>query len=772
MIDKELLENYKYALSQKYNAICFDIDGTLTLEKSSQIDSRIYPYFANILKHYIPIVFITGRGETGIRELIDEIIPVLKNRYEVNDKHLKRMYALTNDGARLFLSDKNIFDNNLYISSEEEFLRLKNLNSELLYILKEEQLDSYCQITYSKDLQTNKIINIRLMLLADDHNIESKIIAIINKLINRTGSININLSKGHFRGHSILQIGTTIKGNAIKVTERIIGIPENSMLRIGDCGNFEGNDYTMLNCFQGFSVNEVSGAKDSCFPIISNGKIVKGVDATIALLKKVKLIPTMCLQHALEKDYVKKYSEVEQQMNLGKNKRIAHFDEIINKRFNVVDGIYGLFDKNSGSIKIPMYEWNLIDDQNPLKQFWGLQSENQNLLNSLRDNENILLRGSKNYYYFLANRLHDENNDRDILSRQMVQEWLFNYNNFFTYACEAIKKVYFVNSVENLKMLLGILDNARNYLLILINQQINNISNRNNILLNLNLYDENSILYNLFTLLVNVDATMAYITFDLSYQIDKDYVINLIRKVLLISKKFNLSFEKEYVKENYSKDFRVYREIDNFAENFITCYYALQKNLDFNNYSFCGLSYGGIELPMIMKLLNKEFKDIYVLKFNSRIDGYTQKQSFELRYFDISKIGGMILTGINLSRKVILLDDNLLTGKTMQLAITTLYDLGLDVSNVLAVRYPSVNRISQMFLPNHGAVDYRLFFEFIQGLYFPSPYSWRDFCSDNNYTDSLGVFDLNRHKILECLLKNGDYSKNSEVMQLRRQLNK
>ena len=132
----------------------------------------------------------------------------------------------------------------------------------------------------------------------------------------------------------------------------------------------------------------------------------------------------------------------------------------------------------------------------------------------------------------------------------------------------------------------------------------------------------------------------------------------------------------------------------------------------------------------------------------------------------------MILTGINLSRKVILLDDNLLTGKTMQLAITTLYDLGLDVSNVLAVRYPSVNRISQMFLPNHGAVDYRLFFEFIQGLYFPSPYSWRDFCSDNNYTDSLGVFDLNRHKILECLLKNGDYSKNSEVMQLRRQLNK
>ena len=30
MISEELLSNYKKSLQQKYNAVCFDIDGTLT----------------------------------------------------------------------------------------------------------------------------------------------------------------------------------------------------------------------------------------------------------------------------------------------------------------------------------------------------------------------------------------------------------------------------------------------------------------------------------------------------------------------------------------------------------------------------------------------------------------------------------------------------------------------------------------------------------------------------------------------------------------------
>lgn len=54
------------------------------------------------------------------------------------------------------------------------------------------------------------------------------------------------------------------------------------------------------------------------------------------------------------------------------------------------------------------------------------------------------------------------------------------------------------------------------------------------------------------------------------------------------------------------------------------------------------------------------------------------------------------------------------------------------------------------------------------GIYFSNPYSWRDPYNTNPYEDSLGVFDLNRRKILECLAKNGYYSKKSEVLYVKK----
>ena len=69
MVSQELLNNYRRALQQKYNAVCFDIDGTLTIEHSTKIDSQVLPILANLLKRHIPILFITGRGETGLRVL-------------------------------------------------------------------------------------------------------------------------------------------------------------------------------------------------------------------------------------------------------------------------------------------------------------------------------------------------------------------------------------------------------------------------------------------------------------------------------------------------------------------------------------------------------------------------------------------------------------------------------------------------------------------------------------------------------------------------------
>lgn len=770
MINEELLKNYKKSLEQKYNAVCFDIDGTLTEDNSTKIDSRVLPMLANMLKKHIPVVFITGRGETGLNDLLSDIIYDLKNKYGVTEKQLLKMYALTNDGARIFMTSngsEQLFNISEYISSKEDFIKLEELNKKITALLNSSILNEYCRVTYSIDSKTNDIVNIRLMILSNSVEINNEMIKIINSLIRDSKNPNLNLTIGMHNGKQVLQIGTATKDKAIQIAERMIGIPQNSMLRIGDCGDQNGNDYSMLNCPQGFSVEKTSGAIDRCFPVIENEKVITGVDGTLSLLKKVKLLPTICLEHAIQSEYAIAYAKMEKKMTQGKNNKTLYFNNLINNKFQAVDGISNLFDSSSGSIKIPMYEWITIPDDNPLKQLW-LVRKASSLCYSMYDNENILLRGSSIYYYFLSQRIHDENTREDITTKDMIYEWLSNNMEFFSKSLIVINNTSDINDLNNTKMILGLIDNIRNYLLILLNQQIVSNDIEKNVMANLETLAKDSLMYKLYNNLISTENLMKNISFNENYKINSIDVENLIKNTILITNEFRLKFNKQPDKENYSKDFRAYREIDNFAENFITCYLTLQKDSNIFNKGICGVCYGGLELPIITKSIDDRINDVSILKFNKNVTGYAKKQSLELRFFDISKTGGIEIFGIDNQKDYVILDDNILTGKTMQLAITTFYDIGISVDKIVAVRHPGVNRISQMFMPNHGAVDYRHFFDFIEGLYFSSPYSWRDPYSKNPYEDSLGIFDLNRRKILECLAKNGDYSKKSEVLYVKR----
>ena len=183
MISEELLNNYQNALQQKYNAVCFDIDGTLTEDNSTKIDSRVLPMLANMLKKHIPVVFITGRGETGLNDLLSDIIYDLKNKYDVIEKNLLKMYALTNDGARIFMTSddsEKLFNISEYISSKEDFIRLEELNKKIIALLNSSILNEHCMVTYSIDFKTNAIINIRVMILNDRVEFNNDIIRIIN----------------------------------------------------------------------------------------------------------------------------------------------------------------------------------------------------------------------------------------------------------------------------------------------------------------------------------------------------------------------------------------------------------------------------------------------------------------------------------------------------------------------------------------------------------------------------------------------------------------
>ena len=773
-----LFENYLKSLEQKYNAVCFDIDGTLTTKDSKYIDDRAIDMIIDLLERKIPVVFITGRGETGLEDLKHDIYLRIKTSESITDSDMKRIYVLTNDGARLFysnvISQENFLGENVYITTEEELNQLLIVDQMIKEIKNKLENNDYFNITYSNDLKTNQILNVRMVFNTHDDGIINSIFDNIDKYIINNGLNSIHLTRGVYKNNCVIQIGTATKDKAIERTEKIIGVPQNSMIRIGDCGDLRGNDYAMLNCNQGYSVDKTSGSYDSCFPIFDNyGNVLRGVEATLQLVKSAKILPTVSLEKADKDTYKYNLAKVESNIVSGRQTLLKKYNNLISSNFNNCNGIDDLFDKESGSIIIPMYEMELLQNS-PLKEFW-LSSENESLMYSLRDNNNYLLRGSKTYYYFISNRISI--NRKDITSKEDVISWYKNNERFLNDSINAILSTEKLNNQVNKKLLLGILDNCRNVLLVLINHYLVSNYFDKNILLDISLDGENRN-NKLYNTIMEIERSMSRICFENQYFVDKEKTIEIInntRKVLLNNMTQELEKEDE---KDYSKNYRAYREIDNFAENYIAVSLYKEK-CDNNKFAnACGLSYGGIELPILAKIVDQNrIEKLLILKFNKEVSGYKNKQLLDLRKFNIKDFSGLINSEIFENSNVDLFDDNVLTGKTLQIAINSLYDCNINVNNICIVRYPSINRIDQMFLDNPSAVDYNLFFNYIYGLCFSSPYSWKDNNwktekGETDYTDSLGAFDLNRKKIVECLIKNHDYKDESEVGEYRRSIAK
>lgn len=766
-MSNKIYENYKKSLEQKFNAVCFDIDGTLTEINSKKISSPAIKMIANLLNRKIPIAFITGRGETGLIDLKRDLIDVLTLDYKISMSDLRRIFVLTNDGARMFYSEGNdILSRDVYLTSNDALEELKYFDEKIVKYLNKSSLMELCNITYSKDLKNNKILNIRIVFNSINNDIINSIYDNIKKFIEKNNLNNIHITRGVYKDNIVLQIGTAKKNEAIIQAEKIIGIPQNSMIRIGDCGDVRGNDFSMLNCEQGYSVDKTSNFENSCFPIFDDdGNILKGINATLYLINHAKIIPTVCLEHADKVKYTYNYALTEKKILEGRNKYLKKYNDIVNRKFNLINGINDLFDQSSGSIKIPMYEWELMPNS-ALKNFWNT-IENGCLCYSMRDNNNYLLRGSKTYYYFLANR--ESIKGKDMTTVDNVTEWYNNNENFILNAKVAISDTYDFKNIYNVKMILGILDNLRNVLIVILNHEVTRSYYDKNILLKLNSKNSANI-NNIYKILYLTDEIIAKICFNEDYTMSKNQIMdlmNLCENYIDIDKQ---TFINSFEDIDFSKEFRAYREIDNFAENYITAMLNKGENIQDTIQSVCGMSYGGIELPIIYKLVNPQIEDVLILKLNKKVSGYKNKQLVELRKFNINNYGGLLLNNDILNNSTIILDDNILTGKTIQLAMNTLYDAGIETLKVSIVRYPSMNRIDQMFMKNHGAVDYNLFFEYIVGLCFPSPYSWRDENNFDLYMDSLGVFDLNRKKIVECLIKNHDYQAKSEVAEYKRRI--
>ena len=90
----------------------------------------------------------------------------------------------------------------------------------------------------------------------------------------------------------------------------------------------------------------------------------------------------------------------------------------------------------------------------------------KSLFYALRDDFNYLLRGSKTYYYFLANRQSVDG--KDFTSKDNVKEWYENNIEFLNSVVDALNIGYDYSDIMSKKLVLGLLDNIRNIVLLLI----------------------------------------------------------------------------------------------------------------------------------------------------------------------------------------------------------------------------------------------------------------------------------------------------------------
>lgn len=520
----------------------------------------------------------------------------------------------------------------------------------------------------------------------------------------------------------------------------------------------------MLKSPQGFSIDRYSQDIDGCFPVFnSEGNLLKGTYAIQFLLKNLKVFPAVCLEKPNRERYVKQLAVAEKQIYTGRSKIINDFNKVFIEKFNVNDGFNDVFDKKSGGLIFKDWEWELLSDNNRLKELF--ETNDSGKYKYMIDTDSgKMLRGADTYYYFLANKGKNQN-----VTQRQIFEWWQN-NSTFIKDVLYILNDYKISNTEDKRLLLGVLDNVKNVSLIMLNARIVSKFPDENILLPFDTYLKDKDIMNWYNICSNVYSEMGNLCFS-----DKpfDYQIEDIEKTLSIFAEEYKNGVLDILGKNdeglNKKCFRSYREIDNYIENYITMNLVIQRGLEENpsffdkGVNFTGIAYGGLELPFLAKnILNGDTYTSVVLLKGKYKDRHMQNIEYDPKNDKLNILGNIKYSdGTN-----ILTDDNVLTGKTLQIALDILFSNGLNVDNTAIVRYPSLNRVDQMFFEGHGAIDTTKFFTFIKGLIFPSPYSKIKPVNNESYLDELGIFNKSRDRIVRYLYKNGRFSPESEVGQI------
>ena len=379
---------------------------------------------------------------------------------------------------------------------------------------------------------------------------------------------------------------------------------------------------------------------------------------------------------------------------------------------------------------------------------------------TLNLNDKIILRGPENYYYGFCYI-----GDLEVKNTEIITT-LENVKRFAEIGKKYIyEKKFNYTDILDLKLVMAILDILRNSIL----TNLFFLLMKENEIQDVYFFDnkENNLISEIYELLMQVEKKAIDIIIYQSERLERNIII-LLEKFIIIQEK--LIQEINNHKESYQNDlyirYRKSREADNLMENILCIKDAVdniikEKREQLEDIYVLGINYGSLELACIVNIiLGKEKINCY----NGNIMKKFRQVYIKATNHQKVKEGN----GINKNKKYLLVDENIMTGQTLQKVNEYLKNYELENIDTIIIQYPTVAR-SKNIIENVDKEEYLTLINSIKGMIAPVKYSKmceyrKDFIFP--YMDKLGNFDLYKSIILKNLYKNGEYNENSSVARI------
>ena len=455
----------------------------------------------------------------------------------------------------------------------------------------------------------------------------------------------------------------------------------------------------------------------------------------------------MTLTNVFNADYVSQLAEVEKFLNKDKKTLLKKYNNKIKKIWQNCSNIEDIFDFTIGCVKFCDYDWELVENLK-FKQIFSTKYNNSYLYMTEDDNHK-LLRGPWAYYYMICAK-----DKFKPLKRDDVLNWLNNLSDFINELNNNLEELTKISD-ENRRFYLAVCDHVRLAITLMLNFELAKKNKGKNYIYQISSDDFEICKYS--NLFIKIHSLILQTLFKKSYNInDLHLLINELLDLINVS----ISQIKIIDITILYQSFKIHRELDCFIENYLGIKYFIQtfKN-KLNDYKFVGIMNGGIELPYIISnIVGAPLDKICFLNLNNN-------KLYLERHLDVD-VNQVVDNRRIKTDNYILLDDNALTGRTIEKASKFLTNNN-EVYTAL-IRHPNINRIEQSKIYNK-TLNLNLFNEKYYGMLFDSPFSKLKENTNwgNEYLDEFGTFTKSGEAFLKCLYRNKMFKENSEVAQLK-----